>query len=174
MLSLFSHVQLFVTPWTIACQAPLSMGFSGQEYWSGLSCPPPGDLPDPGMEPMSLCVSCIGRWVLYHECQLGSPVGARPVQKNPLKRIQMSNSERSFNLNDCSRDGKMYMDFIYVSHTVKNLLQCRRHRFNPWAGKMLWRIERLPTPVFLPGEFKGQRNLVGHSPWGHKEPSTTE
>ena len=174
MLSLFSHVQLFVTPWTIACQAPLSMGFSGQEYWSGLSCPPPGDLPDPGMEPMSLCVSCIGRWVLYHECQLGSPVGARPVQKNPLKRIQMSNSERSFNLNDCSRDGKMYMDFIYVSHTVKNLLQCRRHRFNPWAEKMLWRIERLPTPVFLPGEFKGQRNLVGHSPWGHKEPSTTE
>ena len=44
-----SHVQLFVTPWTVACQAPLSMGFSRQEYWSGLPCPPPGDLPNPGI-----------------------------------------------------------------------------------------------------------------------------
>ena len=42
-----------VTPWTATCQAPLSMGFSGQEYWSGLSLPPPGDLPDPRMEPVS-------------------------------------------------------------------------------------------------------------------------
>ena len=41
------------TPWTVACQAPLSMGFSRQEYWSGLSCPSPGDLPDPGIEPAS-------------------------------------------------------------------------------------------------------------------------
>ena len=49
MLSCFSCVQLFVTSWTIA-QAPLSMGFSRQECWSGLPCPPPGDLPDPGME----------------------------------------------------------------------------------------------------------------------------
>ena len=39
-----------VTPWTVARQAPLSMGFSRKEYWSGLSCPPPGDLPDPGIE----------------------------------------------------------------------------------------------------------------------------
>ena len=41
------------TPWTIACQAPLSMGFSRQEYWSGLPFPSPGDLPDPGIEPGS-------------------------------------------------------------------------------------------------------------------------
>ena len=40
-------------PWTIACQAPLSMGFSSQEYWSGLPCPPQGNLPNPGMEPRS-------------------------------------------------------------------------------------------------------------------------
>ena len=39
-----------VTPWTVAHQTPLSMGFSRQEYWSGLLCPPPGDLPDPGIE----------------------------------------------------------------------------------------------------------------------------
>ena len=49
-----NHVQLFVNPWTVAHQAPLSKEFSRQEYWSGLPCPPPGDLPHPGIEPMSL------------------------------------------------------------------------------------------------------------------------
>ena len=48
-----SCVQLFVTPWTIANQAPLSMGFSKEEYWSGLPFPSPGYLPDPGIEPRS-------------------------------------------------------------------------------------------------------------------------
>ena len=50
-LSCFSCIWPFVTPWTIAHQAPLSLGFARQEYWSGLSCPPPGALPDPGIEP---------------------------------------------------------------------------------------------------------------------------
>ena len=54
MLSCFSHVQFCETLWTVACQAPLSVGFSRQEYWSGLPLPPPGDLPNPGVEPMSL------------------------------------------------------------------------------------------------------------------------
>ena len=45
-----SCIQLFVTPWTVVHQAPLSMGFSRQEYWSGLPFPSPGDLPDPGIE----------------------------------------------------------------------------------------------------------------------------
>ena len=48
-----SCVQLFATPWTVAYQGPPSMGFSRQEYWSGLPFPPPGDLPDPGIEPGS-------------------------------------------------------------------------------------------------------------------------
>ena len=48
-----SHVQLFETPWTVAHQAPPSMGFSRQEYWSGLSFPSPGDLSNPGIEPGS-------------------------------------------------------------------------------------------------------------------------
>jgi len=54
MLSRFSRVQLFATLWTIALQAPLSMEFSRQEYCSGLPCPPPGDLPNPGIELASL------------------------------------------------------------------------------------------------------------------------
>ena len=62
------------TPWTVAHQAPLSMGFSRQEYWRGLPCPPAGDLPNPGIEPVSH-VSCIGRQVLYHLRHLGSPSG---------------------------------------------------------------------------------------------------
>ena len=52
-MKLLSHVRLFATPWTVAHQAPLSMGFSRQEYWSGLPFPSPGDLPDPGIEPGS-------------------------------------------------------------------------------------------------------------------------
>ena len=50
---MLSHVQLFVTMWAIAFQAPLSMGFSRQEYWSGLPYPSPGDLPGQGIEPTS-------------------------------------------------------------------------------------------------------------------------
>ena len=65
-LSHFSRVRLFATLWTVARQAPLSMGFSGQEYWSGLPCPAPVHLLDPGMEPTSLTSTCIGRRVLYH------------------------------------------------------------------------------------------------------------
>ena len=54
VLSRFSCVRLCATPWTAACQAPLSMGFSRQGYWSGMPFPPPGDLPDPGIKPVSL------------------------------------------------------------------------------------------------------------------------
>ena len=53
LISRFSCVWLFATPWTVARQAPLSMGFSRQQLWSGLPCPPPGDLPDPVIEPTS-------------------------------------------------------------------------------------------------------------------------
>ena len=52
-VKLFSRFQLFATPWTVAHQAPPSMGYSRQDYWSGLSFPSPEDLPDPGIEPGS-------------------------------------------------------------------------------------------------------------------------
>ena len=60
-----SYVWLFVTPWTVACQAPLSIGLSQQVYWSGLPFPPAENLPEPGTEPMSP-VSGIDRQILYH------------------------------------------------------------------------------------------------------------
>jgi len=53
-------------------------------------------------------------------------------------------------------------------------LQCRRPGFDPWVGKILWRREWQPTPVFLPGEFHGQRSLVDYSPWDCKESDMTE
>ena len=53
-------------------------------------------------------------------------------------------------------------------------LQCGRPEFNPWDGKFPWGRKWQPTPVFLPGEFHGQRSLVGCSPWGHKESDRTE
>ena len=55
--------------------------------------------------------------------------------------------------------------------------QCRRykrHRFDPWVGKILWRRARQPTPVFFPGESHRQKSLAVYSPWGHKELDKTE
>ena len=64
MLSCFSHIQLCAVLWTGARQASLSMGFSRQEYWSGLPCPPPGDLPDPRIKPECLkFLALAGRFV---------------------------------------------------------------------------------------------------------------
>ena len=68
-----SRIQLFVTPWTKARQTPLCIGFSRQEYWSGLPFPSPGDLSDPGMEPPApVTPALIGRWILYHWVTWGS------------------------------------------------------------------------------------------------------
>ena len=72
MLSCFSCVQLFVIPWTLAHQAPLSMGFPRQEYWNGLPCPSPGDLPDPGIKPASPESPALAGGVLYRYHHLGT------------------------------------------------------------------------------------------------------
>ena len=124
-----NHVQLFVTPWIVAHQAPLSIGFSRLEYWSGLPCPPLGDLPDRGIE---------------------------------------------------STSPALQMDSLLLSHWESPrlmawiCLQCRRPGFDPWVGKILWRRKWQAIPRFLPGEFHGQRSLVGYNPWSHKELDMTE
>ena len=74
ILSHFSRVQLFLTPWTVGHQAPLFTGFFRQEHWSGLLGPPPEDRPGPGIKPYPVSyTSWIGRRVLYHWCHLGRP-----------------------------------------------------------------------------------------------------
>ena len=68
---LLNRVQLFVTPWIVTCQAPLSVDFSMSEYWSRLPFPTPGNLPKPGIEPMSLASPALaGRFLIV--CHLGS------------------------------------------------------------------------------------------------------
>ena len=69
---LFHHIQLFVTLWTVPFQAPLSTGFSQQEFWSGLPFPAPGDLPDPGIKPASLVRPALAGG-LDHKRRQGSP-----------------------------------------------------------------------------------------------------
>ena len=82
-VSLLSRVRLFATPWTVAHQAPPSMGFSRQEYWSGLPFPSPGHLPDPGIEPRSPTLQADA---LTSE-RPGKPEQTRDITKNPLVRI---------------------------------------------------------------------------------------
>ena len=79
LLKRYSHVRLFVTPWTVAHQAPLSMGFSRHGYWSGLPGPPPRDLPNPGIEPTSLTSPALtggffttsAPWEAHPQCHRG-------------------------------------------------------------------------------------------------------
>ena len=67
---LLSRVQLFATPWTVPRQAPLSMRFSRQEYWSELPCPPPGDFPNPGIEPVSPTLQAASLPLSHWEAQM--------------------------------------------------------------------------------------------------------
>ena len=73
-----SRVPLFVTPWTVAYQAPPSMGFSRQECWSGLPFPSPGDLPDPGIEP--------GSPALWADALPSEPPG-KPILENKATKL---------------------------------------------------------------------------------------
>ena len=78
-----SRVRLFATPWTAVYQAPLSMGFSRPEYWSGLLFPSPGDLPDPGIEPRSATL------------QADALTSEPPFMKHLLNARLCSNSSRT-------------------------------------------------------------------------------
>ena len=78
----FSRVQLCATPWTVARQAPLSKGFSRQEHWSGLPWSPPGDLPDPRTEPMSLMSPALAGGFYTTSATWGSVWGGNKVTSN--------------------------------------------------------------------------------------------
>ena len=131
MLSSFSRVGLFVTPWTVAHQVPLSMGFSRQEYWSRLPCSPPGDLPDSGIEPLSLYVSCIGRRVLYHQCHLGRSIQRLYFLEAILLKI-MKNYISIFpmNLTQIMADTMCFLVlyiYTYIDMETHLTLHCTKH-----------------------------------------------
>ena len=95
MLSSFSHVQLFATPWTVACQAPLSTGFSRQEYWNGLPCPPPGDFPYPGIEPMSPVLKADSLLLSYREAPISPSVHFSSVAQSCPNSLQPHESQHA-------------------------------------------------------------------------------
>ena len=103
-----------------------------------------------------------------------SPGEQPPLSWGPRKASQKKNYLR-FILS--GRNGYIIskvQSFPGGSNGKESAWNARDLRFNPWVGKIPWRREWQPTPVFLPGEFRGQRSLAGHSPWGRKEPETNE
>ena len=135
MLNCFSHVLLFATLWTVAHQAPLSMGFSRQEHWNGLPCPLPGNLPDPGIEPRSPALEADS---------LPSKPPGKPIYIYILFQI----------LFPCRLLQNTEHNSLYIVGPCWLSILCTV----PWRRK--WQ----PTPVFLPGESHGRRSLVGCSP----------
>ena len=136
------------------------MGFSREEYWSGLPFPSPGDLLNPGTGPTSLkspalagrfFITCATweahmRYWRTEEPGVLQSVGLQRVGHNLVTKLPWWLRGRSV------------------------CLQCGRPGFNPWVGKIPWRRKWQPTPVFLPGESHGW-SLVGYSPWSRKESS---
>ena len=100
-----SRVRLFVTPQTVACQAPLSTEFFRQEYWSGLPFPSPGDLPDPRIEPRSPALQV----VLYHLSHHGSP-------KNEIMPFASIWTDLDIVTLSEVRGGKILYDFPYMQN----------------------------------------------------------
>ena len=112
----FSHVWLFATPWTVARQAPLSLEFSRQEYWSGLPFPSPGDLPDPGIKP--------GAPVLQVDSLPSEPLGKPPGKEDSVSSVHLNFLGNSF---------KIYKINISVSLPVQYCVDpCRV----PWSHQL--------------------------------------
>ena len=137
VLSCFLHVQLFVMLWIVACQAPLSMGFSRQEYWSGLTCPPPGNLPDPGVEFMSLLFPALAgggslttnaTWKAHDDRKhkLWTLINQNVILLKRIPGRKKKNSSTSL-----------------VAECYENTCRCRGHGFNPWSRKIPHAVEQL-------------------------------
>ena len=151
------------------------MEFSRQEYWSGLPCPPPGDLTNPGIESWSPTLQAdtlpfelpgglqIKTPLDFLSCEwLNMPTFLKlswiefPVVYNPrfLADILAITYHISLSI----------MGFPGRTSGKEPACQCKRFkrlRFNPWVGKIPWRRAQQATPVFLPGEFLGQKSLAG-------------
>ena len=157
---LISHVWLFVAPWTAACQASLSTISRSLLKFMSVEL----------VTPSNHFILC---------CPLLLPSifpSIKVFSKESVFRIRWP-KYWSFNFSiSPSNDWLDWSGLIsfrrasLLAEMVKTHLQCRRPRFR----KTSWTREGLPTPVFLPGEFPGQRSQVGYSPWGPKESETTE
>ena len=107
MLRRFTRVRLFATLWTVACQAPLSVGFSRQDYWSGLSCPLPGDVPDPGIKPASLLSPALaGELFTTHATWEAPSIILSPLNSHVGDQVKMKN---------------LYQDGLFLGHSTEQL-----------------------------------------------------
>ena len=154
----------------VAHQSPLSMGFSRQEYWSGLPCPPPGNLPDPGIKPLSPASPALqadsltlSHWGLFYFFFT--------IFTFKYCKYWLLVSKRNFKSYHCccsvAKLCPIIHDPLWLSWW-RICLRCRIPGFDPWVGKTPWRRESLPTPVFWPGETHGL-----YCPRGHKESNMT-
>ena len=158
-----SCLTVFVTPWTVAHQAPLSMRLPKEEYWSGLPFPPPGDFPDsvmesrfPALQADSLPLSHLGSpdslqdpiWGIGKEICVGISAS-----------LMVSWSWLVFGRVSCKFNAWDRMSHINNQRRVKLLFLIKAE---VEARRRQWR----PTPVLLPGKSHGRRSLVGCRPWG--------
>ena len=138
----------FVIPWTVACQAPLSMGFSRQEYWSRLPCPPRGDLPNPGIEPRSPALpggfftskppgkpqsrSLLVIYFIYSSVYMS---GNQLI----LQYHAVSHHDEVITLSSSLRPHQVEKGVSLVVQWQRICLQCRRCWLDPWVRKIPWR-----------------------------------
>ena len=134
------------TPWTVTHQAGLSMGFSRQEYWSGLPFLPVGDLPNPGIERISPA--------LAGEFFTTEPSGKPCDDAYKVSKWNIPTQNITFLALPLSCSNFLYLCFHM---NMKSFLVP-----STWLQRRQWH----PTPVLLPGKSHGWRSLVGCSPWG--------
>ena len=137
MLSHFSHVWLFTTPWTVAHQAPLSMGFSRQEYWRGLPCPPRRDLPNPGVH-----LLCLLHWQ------------ADSLPLTPLGKPNLHDKYSSFNLQIFNPPSKQMQshDCLPKAHQCPPLLWGHRSASPTCFTLLALALASPPSQPVLPSE----------------------
>ena len=150
-----SRVWLCAIPWTVARQAPLSLEFSRQEYWSGLPFPSPGDLPHGGTELASPTLA--GRF--FTNERPGKPLNGN-VLNMPHFILMLTLQERGHHcplIPEKENEAQTFSDACtqnQVAQRWRSACQCRRIKgggFHPWVRKIPWRTARQPTPVFRGG-----------------------
>ena len=143
--------------WTLAGQAHLSMESSRQEYWNGLPCPLPGDLPNPGAKPTSLTSPALAGFYLFFFT----------TNTTWEKAIEPHSSTLAWKIPWTEEPGRLQsMGSRRLGHDWVTSLSLFTF--------MHWRRKWQPTPMFLPGESQGRGSLVGCRLWGHTESDTTE
>ena len=154
-VKLLNSVRLFATPWTVAHQAPLSVGFSRQEYWSGLPCP--------AQQPTTFLKQLHWRALKHYSFYvIISPIGCFSE-----KAMAPHSSTLAWKIPWMEEPGRLQ------STGSRRVGHDRTTSFSLFTF-MHWRRKWQPTPVFLPGESQGRGSLVGCCLWGRTELDTTE